>query len=133
MFRFISITLVCLPIATSAYSQDSLSAEAFDRYTRGKTLFYGEGGHLYGVERYLPNRRVVWSFLDGRCQDGSWFPEGDQICFVYDDVPTPQCWRFQLGTDGLSAQFEKADGITQLFEAGEVDEEMICHGPDVGV
>ena len=40
-----------------------MSAEAFENYTKGKTLFYGNGGEAYGVERYLDDRRVVWSFL----------------------------------------------------------------------
>lgn len=127
------LTVLLLLGATAPSAQTVLNADAFDRYTQGKTLFYGSGGQAYGVERYLPGRRVVWSFLDGRCQDGEWYPQGDQICFVYDQVPDPQCWRFSLGANGLVAQFENEDRLTELYESADVDEDMVCMGPDVGV
>jgi len=38
---------------------------------RQKTLFYAQNGGDYGAERYLRNRRVEWSFLDGEMQSGS--------------------------------------------------------------
>jgi hypothetical protein len=110
-----------------------MGAEAFDRYTRGKTLFYGFDGSAYGVERYLPGRRVVWSFLDGRCLDGSWYEENGQICFVYEDNSAPQCWSFILNPEGLTARFQNDPQATELYEASDVDEEMLCLGPEVGV
>ena len=111
-----------------------MSAEAFESYTKGKTLFYGNGGEAYGVERYLEDRRVVWSFLDGECKYGSWYEQAGQICFVYDDRPgDPQCWTFRKSTGGLIAQFENNNASTELYEAQDVGEEMICYGPDVGV
>lgn len=110
-----------------------MTAEAFDAYTRGKTLFYGFEGQLYGVERYLDGRRVVWSFLDGRCRDGIWYEENGQICFVYEDRPDPQCWSFAQGAGGLIARFENDPTATQLYEAEDIGEDMICYGPEVGV
>ncbi|MEK0164104.1 hypothetical protein VWZ88_20270 [Phaeobacter sp. JH20_36] len=110
-----------------------LTADQFDRYTQGRTLFYGFDGVPYGVERYLPNRRVIWSFLDGRCQNGEWYPQADQICFVYDEIGTPQCWQFSFGDNGLIAQFEGDPEATELYEAEELGQEMLCLGPDVGV
>ena len=125
----LSLGLLMGPNAKAA----PLGAEEFDRYTQGRTLFYGFDGVAYGVERYLPGRRVIWSFLDGRCQDGEWYPKGDQICFVYDAIGAPQCWVFTLDQGGLVAQFEGDPEETQLYEADEVEEEMICLGPEVGV
>lgn len=111
-----------------------MSPQAFEAYTTGKTLFYGRRGQSYGAERYLPNRRVIWSFLDGECKDGSWFPEGDNICFVYDDNPTnPQCWTFTQGPSGLIAQFQSGAAGEPLYEAQDLNEEMVCMGPDTGV
>lgn len=110
-----------------------MGAEDFDQYTQGKTLFYGFDGSAYGVERYLPGRRVIWSFLDGHCQEGTWYPQNDQICFLYNDRSDPQCWSFQLTPEGLSARFQNDPESTQLYEADDVDEEMLCLGPDVGV
>ncbi|WP_170603803.1 hypothetical protein [Ruegeria arenilitoris] len=116
-----------------AMAQTALSGSEFDAYTRGKTLFYGFGGTVYGVERYLPNRRVIWSFLDGDCQNGVWYERDGQICFVYEDRLDPQCWVFTQTEKGLVAQFEGDPSSTELYEADDLGEEMICYGPDVGV
>ena len=119
-------------LAPSVVAQP-LSGAEFDAYTRGKTLFYGFDGVAYGVERYLPDRRVIWSFLDGDCKQGVWYEQDGQICFVYEDRPDPQCWVFRQSGGGLVAQFEGDPEATELYEAGDIDEEMICYGPDVGV
>ena len=123
---------LCLA-AWPAAAQDSLSAEAFDAYTRGKTLFYGQGGQAYGVERYLEGRRVIWSFLDGNCKNGVWYEQAGQICFLYEDRPDPQCWTFSQGPNGLIARFESDPATTELYEAEDIGKEMVCLGPEVGV
>lgn len=125
----ILLALTAWPVA----AQTPLSAEAFDSYTRGKTLFYGFDGVAYGVERYLDNRRVIWSFLDGECKYGSWYEKDGLICFVYDDRTAPQCWSFSEGPGGLVARFENDPEATELYEAEDIGEEMLCYGPDVGV
>ncbi|QFS81804.1 hypothetical protein FIU97_03350 [Roseivivax sp. THAF40] len=120
--------------ASSALAQSGppMDAEAFEAYTSGKTLTFSESGHPYGIERYLPDRRVRWSFLDGECKDGLWYPEDDRICFIYEDNLTPQCWRFYREGAGLRAIFGDEETGTELYEAGE-EAEMTCLGPDVGV
>ena len=110
-----------------------MTAKEFDAYTLGKTLFYGQNGQAYGAEIYRENRRVQWSFLDGECKDGSWYEEAGQICFVYDDTPNPQCWSFTKGKNGLVARFENRDTATELYEAQDSGDEMICLGPKIGV
>ncbi len=119
--------------ALPAAAQDLMTAAEFDRYTRGKTLFYGRDGAAYGAEIYLENRRVRWSFLDGQCKDGQWYEEAGLICFVYEDNPDPQCWSFTEGSGGLIARFENNPLTTELYEAQDVGEEMVCLGPKVGV
>ncbi|WP_298841754.1 hypothetical protein [uncultured Roseobacter sp.] len=111
----------------------TMNAREFDEYTRGKTLFYGENGQTYGAEVYLDNRRVRWSFLDGECKEGVWYEQAGQICFVYEDNPDPQCWTFQEKAGGLIARFANMPGTTELYEARDINEEMICLGPEVGV
>lgn len=113
--------------------ESPMSAEAFDAYTRGKTLFYGFEGQAYGAERYLDGRRVIWSFLDGDCKHGRWYEQGGQICFVYEDRPDPQCWTFLQRPGGLVARFRNDPQATELYEAGTGAQDMICHGPKVGV
>lgn len=119
--------------AQAVGAQTALSGAEFDSYTRGKTLFYGYDGQVYGVERYLPNRRVIWSFMDGDCKEGVWFERNEQICFIYEDRLDPQCWVFSQSGSGLIAQFEGNPEATELYEADDLGEEMVCHGPDVGV
>ena len=131
MLKSILIPL-CL-IAAPALAQAPMSAEEFDDYTRGKTLFYGFEGQAYGVERYLDNRRVIWSFLDGNCKKGVWYERAGQICFLYEDRSDPQCWSFSQGPNGLIARFENDPEATELYEAEDIGEEMLCYGPEVGV
>lgn len=125
------LSLMLWPVPGAA--QSHLNAETFDQYTRGKTLFYGSNGQAYGVERYLPGRRVIWSFLDGECLEGQWYEDEGQICFVYEDDSAPQCWEFALGPNGLSALFKGDSVATELYEAEDYGAEMVCRGPDVGV
>lgn len=125
----IPLLLAALPAA----AQSPMSAEAFDAYTRGKTLFYGQDGETYGVERYLPDRRVIWSFLDGDCRHGFWYEDAGEICFLYEDRSDPQCWTFAESAAGLTARFRGEPGTIELYEAEDTGEEMICLGPEVGV
>lgn len=125
--------ILAVMFAQAASAQSPLSADEFDAYTRGKTLFYGFGGQVYGVERYLPNRRVIWSFLDGDCKKGVWYEQDSQICFLYEDRSDPQCWVFSRSGGALIAQFEGDPQSTELYEAEDIGEEMLCLGPEVGV
>ena len=119
--------------AATAPAQTPLSAEAFDRLTLGKTLYYFNNGRAYGVERYLRNRQVIWSFLDGECQYGTWYDSPPYICFEYDSELGPQCWQFFEENGQLRAVFEDgSDGATP-YVADEAPEEMVCLGPEVGV
>lgn len=131
MLKHVLILICLLPL--SALAETPMNAEAFDAYTRGKTLYYGADGEAYGVERYLDNQRVIWSFLDGECKDGVWYEDAGQICFVYEDRMDPQCWTFSEGANGLIAQFESDPDATELYEAQDIGEKMLCYGPDVGV
>ncbi|MBW4710231.1 hypothetical protein KX928_20785 [Roseobacter sp. YSTF-M11] len=114
-------------------AETAMTAQEFDNYTRGKTLFYGQNGAAYGAEIYMDNRRVRWSFLDGECKEGEWYESADQICFVYEDNPDPQCWTFHRDGSGLIARFENTPGATELYEADDLGAEMVCLAPNTGV
>lgn len=117
----------------SAVAQTSMTADEFEAYVTGRTLSYGVGGEVYGAEEYHPDRRVTWSFLDGQCEDGVWYPEGDAICFLYEFDPDPHCWRFYEESGGLRAEILGKGGLSTLYEVGETTEGLGCLGPDVGV
>ncbi|MEO0390352.1 MAG: hypothetical protein AAF218_05365 [Pseudomonadota bacterium] len=128
--RWIYLVLCLLATPLSAAP---MSAAEFEAYTIGKTLFFGENGAPYGAEIYRENRRVTWSFLDGNCKDGYWYEDGPHICFVYEDDPTPQCWTFERGPRGLIARFARDPTSTELYEAQDLGEDMVCLGPKIGV
>jgi len=116
-----------------AFAQSSLDAETFEALTTGKTFTYGDISGAYGAEEYLPGRRVLWSFLDGRCLEGTWYQTGPQICFVYDDDPGAHCWLFYQNDGRLSAHFGDDPDAAPLIEMNSQDERLYCMGPDIGV
>jgi len=125
---------ICLAThaAAQAQSESPMSAEEFDAYATGRTLIYGDAEGPYGIEEYLPGRRVRWSFLDDDCIDGRWFGQGDAICFAYEGRQTPVCWLFFLQEDGLLAQPLSGAGGA-LYEISRSRAPMVCKGPRVGV
>ncbi len=133
MMRSLSFFLVLSFSALPATAQDLMTADEFDSYTNGKTFYYGSMGSPYGAEEYLDDRRVRWSFLDGKCQEGVWYEEAGLICFVYENQPDPQCWSFQQGSRGLIARFENNLQNTELYEVEKSVEPLLCLGPEVGV
>ena len=128
---FCALAIALMPLAATA-EDAPLSAEAFETYVEGKTLSFSNRFGPFGAEDYLEGRRVRWSYLDGECLEGRWYPEGSHICFVYDDIPTPQCWSFYLTGGALMARFENRPGGTELYETAELDEPLMCLGPRIG-
>lgn len=132
-------SLATLTFSVLAFSAPAVSAQMsaseFESYTTGKTLYFGSNGQEYGVEEYREDRRVRWSFLDGRCREGIWYEDDrGMICFVYEDTPDPQCWTFRHNPGGgLVARFEDDPEGTLLYEATQNEEPMMCLGPEVGV
>ncbi|MBD3678423.1 MAG: hypothetical protein HUJ27_08480 [Rhodobacteraceae bacterium] len=119
-------------LATSVDAETAMTAAEFESYATGKTLTYAEGGIVYGIEEYLPDRNVRWSFLDGECTDGYWYANEDLICFRYVGIADAQCWRFFQRSGQLIAQFE-SDASIEYYEAQQTSAPLQCRGPDVGV
>ena len=130
--RTLVLALSLLPTLVHAADRP-ITAEEFERIVTGKTFSYANGGAPYGAEEYLDNRRVRWTFLDGECTDGTWYEAGENICFVYENIPDPQCWTFFLQGGRLSARFVGQSASTDLFETERQDGPLYCLGPDVGV
>lgn len=126
----IGLSLTALPALAA---DGTLTAQEFEAYATGKTLTYSLGGEVFGVEQYLPGRRVRWAFTGDTCRDGVWYEEAGLICFVYDDDGTPQCWEFWRDGGGLRARFNADPAGTELSVVQETDRPLACAGPDVGV
>lgn len=126
------LALQALPVA--ADSGIRLTAQQFEDYTTGKVLTYGIAGAAYGIEQYLPGRKVVWAFVGSECLTGTWYEADKLICFLYDDRPDdPQCWSFYLGSGGLQAHFSGDPEGQGLIEVEQSSGPMPCSGPDLGV
>ena len=131
------LTLAALPLAAETapgLTEPGLTAQQFEDYTMGKVLTYGIGGAAYGIEQYLPGRKVVWAFVGAECRTGTWYEADHLICFLYDDRPDdPQCWSFYLGSGGLQAHFAGDPAGEGLIEVEQSSGPMPCAGPDLGV
>jgi len=80
---------------------------------------------------HLANRATIDADEGGVCRSGNWYPQGDDICFVYEFSPGPFCWRFLKEGDQVRAEFVGeafADQITVTLS----DAPIPCT-PEVGV
>ena len=127
------LTLVLAIAPAALLAETPMTAAEFEKYVTGRTLSYGVTDEPYGAESYHPGRGVTWTFLDGECEHGYWYPDEEAICFVYEFEPDPQCWVFYDEPGGLRAEFLGADGLSTLYQVDDLDEGPICPGPDVGV
>ena len=132
-YHWLSLILV-FSGATALQAEQPMGESAFEQYTEGKTIYFGQNGVSYGAEQYLPGRKVYWSLLDGECQTGRWYPEGNLICVVYEGDDTgPKCWSVYWNGAGISA---RRDGLLDGFlfeETGQSQKPLECVGPKVGV
>lgn len=118
--------------ALAAQAETPMTAAEFEAYATGKTLSYAQGARIWGSEQYLPDRQVIWAFDQDDCQYGIWFEDAGNICFVYENDPAPQCWRFYNDTTGLRAEFVDDPANTALSEVNQTPTPLQCNGPDVG-
>ena len=130
----LAAALTALPVLAPAQSERPMTAEEFDAHVTGRTLTFHFLGNAYGVEQYLPDRRVIWAFIGDECQDGVWYQRDDMICFLYDHNPDEQCWHFYRSGTGMRGVFVGADGPgTELYEVKNTNNPINCPGPGVGV
>jgi hypothetical protein len=132
MWRFLLSLSLLLASLSPAFAQDPLDAAQFDAATTGKTFYYSSEGQPYGAEEYLKDHRVRWSFLDGHCQTGKWWQDGEHICFAYDQSTAVHCWTFTQGPSGLIARLAGDPPGRDLYEMRQNAEPLFCLGPEVG-
>lgn len=126
----LAFVLALLP--SHLHADTPITAEAFEAHVTGKTLTYQQFDSLFGVEEYLPDRKVRWSTAPNECLYGSWFPQDDKICFVYEYNPDPICWTFWLRDGALVALSETGLAGEELHEVDASDQGLPCPGPDIG-
>jgi len=124
--------LILALISGPALAETPITAAEFEAHVTGKTVTYQQFGTLFGVEEYLPDRKVRWSVAPNECQYGSWYPQDDTICFVYEYSPTPACWTFWLKGGALVALSVTAAPGEELYEVKADTQPLPCPGPDIG-
>jgi len=128
---FLALLTAALPAFAAA--EDPMTAAEFDAYVTGKTLTYSQFGTVFGIEEYLPDRKVRWKFTEDVCQYGSWFQREDMICFTYEYDEAEHCWRFWREGEGLVALSVNDAPGAELNEVAQTTNGLNCPGPDVGV
>lgn len=114
-------------------AETPMNGPEFEAYVGTRTISYDYGGGQTGTEEYLPDRKVRWMFDGDTCMFGSWYDQGDQICFVYEYDPVPQCWQFFREAAGLKGRYLGEGGGWEIYEIAQSDAPLPCAGPDVGV
>ena len=119
--------------AGPTHAEPSLTAEAFDALTQGRTMTWAQFGQVYGVEQYLPDRRVRWTVLGDDCVTGHWYAQGPAICFLYEDRKDPVCWDVATADTGLLARLNGTAPDLEPVVITETLAPFACFGPEVGV
>jgi len=115
-------------MATSAAAEERMDAEAFEAYVEDRTItFRTDAVDLFGVERYLPGRRVIWSVFDGTCLYGVWFESKGDICFRYEGDPEHKCWAIFDTPQGMRGEFTTRPGTTTIYELADREDPLICN------
>jgi hypothetical protein len=130
-FSLAFLLLVALPAAARA--EPSMTLAEFEAYVTGKTLTYSQFGEVYGIEEYLPDRRVRWAFTEDVCQYGRYYEDDGLICFAYEYDPKPHCWTFLQDGTGLRALSVTDAPGAEISEVAQSDAPLACAGPEVGV
>ncbi|WP_232831279.1 hypothetical protein [Pseudogemmobacter bohemicus] len=112
---------------------ETMNAADFDAYVEGKTLTWSQYGSVFGIEEYLPGRKVRWKTSPDECQYGSWYERAGMICFVYEYSSGEHCWTFWNENGQLRALSEGALPGSELTEVDQTPEPLACPAPDVGV
>jgi hypothetical protein len=124
------LALALLLMTGAANAQTLMTVEEFEAFSTGQTLDYWIDGAFWGSERHLPDRRTQDADAEGPCREGRWFPNGDQICFVYEGDPGEHCWQFFRDGPRVLAEIVEGGLVADVTLA---DQPLACSGPDVGV
>ena len=131
--RHFLLALALVGAAQPALAQTPLNATEFEADVTGKTITYDYGDGLFGTEEYLIDRKVRWAFEGDLCIYGSWYQAGDEICFIYENDPTPACWLYFLDGGAIRGRYMGEGGGWEILESNRTAQPLPCAGPDVGV
>lgn len=127
------LALVIALLVAPPAGAEILGAAEFEAFTEGRTLHFDYAGQHFGSEQFFSGRRSLWRFSTGECASGIWYPQGDQICFVYEGDDLPRCWITERRGGGVSATLADEAAAPFSVDLSHVDQEPLnCPGPRVG-
>lgn len=126
-----ALTAVVLASGAAA-AQEPVSPAQFEALATGRTLHFTRDGVHFGSEQYFRDRRALWMFFDGTCEVGRWEPQGDLVCFTYEDDPQRQCWRLWREDGRLLAGLAGPDPGPPLRLSHADETDLACPGPEIG-
>lgn len=126
------LPLILALAAAQAQADDPVSAEEFDALTLGRSMTWSEFGSVYGIEQYLPGRRVRWAAVGEDCTAGHWYADGPAICFKYENDIEPDCWIITRTPGGFDAHYAANPPGTAPVTVAETPDPPACPGPEIG-
>jgi hypothetical protein len=128
---------LCAAFTLPAAAETPMTGAEFQAHVGTNTFSYAYSNGVRGTADYGPGRTLLWAFEGGDCFTGTWFEDGDQLCFAFEDGRLSACWHFfkdngrLRGTATYLASGDTAD--IEIFEVSHSDQPLGCPGPDVGV
>jgi hypothetical protein len=95
--------------------QEVISPSEFERITEGRNVEYAHDGVVEGQEQHLPDRHVVWRYVNGECLFGRWTVRNGAICYNYEYSPYENCVTYYRQGDALMARDRGLDGKVNLY------------------
>jgi hypothetical protein len=130
-----AVLALALGLGAAARAETVVPPAEFEAMAEGRTLHFSFLGAAFGAEQFLPGRRTIWRFADASCDAGRWRPEGEAICFTYETLEGPICWRFlDLGGARYAAELLEGGRPADFrLELERIDADPVpCPGPKVG-
>lgn len=131
-------TPLAAELPSALTSAPAMTGADFESYATGKNMEIGfVGAGAYGIEHYLPNRRVLWHREgDEECQTGVWYEQKWQglpsICFVYKHNPEHQCWLLYNEGDSIRTYNLKHPTPQMEYTLAVTSDPMPCYSPFLG-
>jgi hypothetical protein len=124
-------------LSCPAAAETPMTGAEFQAHVGTGTFSYRYSNGVRGTADYGPGRTLLWAFEGDTCISGTWFEDGDQLCFAFQDGQLSACWLFYKDKGRLRGQATYLGSgdlaEIEIFEVSHTDQPLGCPGPAVGV
>jgi hypothetical protein len=121
-----AVAAFCLAGPALAETDLPMVAKDFEAFVQGRNFEVHDQTRRYGVVTFLPGRRAVWQNAD-LCMQGSWRPDGVQICYDEPELPFQGCWIY-LDQGTWMMAWREGDRANPPIMLYPTDEVASCEG-----